>query len=525
MSDKLNIFGSNHDVVGTSQANLILRTAGKIKIQWGNKFIDLIKDGKINVESSFIFKGKIGSKDGIYLTDNGIYLKVKDQVVNLVGEVGTTYVSFFGEQETDSNSKYTALRNIGFIYPDISSFNNNSLQNGIIYVESEHKLYIVQNGQLTEFRMQFPNPFTEQFIIQKNDSLEGAILIKGSGITNSLAFDSFYIFTEEGKSYLRSNGEINIMLNNEAYINITRNKTIIKNIVESNTFQSKGANQDNGFKLSLEDGQSTLIVDNFIVRNSSSSVQPNIYPTYWSLQHNVIVNIEPVEDEEKTYNISLKYKNEYNVGDFLYIYEDIIPEDGNIEVVKIPMEVKVLNSETSIQVKILTDISSIIGINKITFLVGSQEKLNLIRYSEHSIDLLECQNLDDSSVQARFGDLSDLQLKEEKDSESSVSGLGIYAKQGYFNKLAYVSEYKLLEDDNSTKIASTEWTRNLINNIFPSGIIMAFHGNNIPNGWVICDGNNETPNLIDKFVKEDSESDQTIKIDLEYYSLVFIMKI
>lgn len=37
----------------------------------------------------------------------------------------------------------------------------------------------------------------------------------------------------------------------------------------------------------------------------------------------------------------------------------------------------------------------------------------------------------------------------------------------------------------------------------PSGLIAMWHGliANIPAGWVICDGNNGTPNLLDKFVK------------------------
>ena len=37
----------------------------------------------------------------------------------------------------------------------------------------------------------------------------------------------------------------------------------------------------------------------------------------------------------------------------------------------------------------------------------------------------------------------------------------------------------------------------------PAGLISIWHGliANIPSGWVICDGNNGTPNLLDKFVK------------------------
>jgi hypothetical protein len=37
----------------------------------------------------------------------------------------------------------------------------------------------------------------------------------------------------------------------------------------------------------------------------------------------------------------------------------------------------------------------------------------------------------------------------------------------------------------------------------PSGLIAMWHGllANIPSGWVLCDGNNGTPNLLDRFVQ------------------------
>ena len=40
-------------------------------------------------------------------------------------------------------------------------------------------------------------------------------------------------------------------------------------------------------------------------------------------------------------------------------------------------------------------------------------------------------------------------------------------------------------------------------NSVPSGVIAMWHGASsaIPSGWVICDGNNSTPNLTDKFIK------------------------
>ena len=187
----LSMFGRSYSQVGNPDSDFLIKTKGQVKVQWGSKFIDLIKDGKINVDSSFIFTAKsvdkLGVKDGIYVTpDDSVYLKVGDNVpINLVGGVGTTYVSFLEEQETTSEQKYIALQNIGFIYKDINSISNLSLKNGIIYIEAEEKLYIVKDGQLTEFTIDFPNPYPKQFILSKSDKDKGALVIKGTGIENS----------------------------------------------------------------------------------------------------------------------------------------------------------------------------------------------------------------------------------------------------------------------------------------------------------------------------------------------------
>lgn len=521
----LSMFGRSYSQAGNSDSDFLIKTKGQVKIQWGNKFIDLIKDGKINVDSSFIFavksEDKIGMKDGIYLTDDGmVYLQVGGQRINLVGEIGNTYVSFVGEQETEADSKYTALKNIGFLYPDMNSFGETSLQNGIIYIESEQKLYIVQNGQLSEFSIAFPNPFTEQFVIQKNDANNGALLIKGSGITNSLAFDSFYIFTEEGNAYLRSDGEINIMIDEETFINVTQSKTTIKNIVEANTFQSIGASPDSGFMLYLDDNGSTLIVDNLIVRNQSDEISTGIYPVQWSLKHNVITAIDQVADATlgDGFALSLKYKNEYKVGDYIYFYEDVKVNDFSSQIIRIPAQVKMLNTETGniVYVQILTDLMTDVSglqelpncIGKITYLIGSDQKLQLLRYAEQQIDLIECQTAEEEqapeAIQARYGLLDDLNLKERDNvakTEPEIKGLGSYAKQGYFSKAGYEKDYGLTDEDDSTQLASTEWVRKLLKKILPKGTIAAYHGDTIPEGWALCNGENGTPNLIGKFIK------------------------
>lgn len=70
-----------------------------------------------------------------------------------------------------------------------------------------------------------------------------------------------------------------------------------------------------------------------------------------------------------------------------------------------------------------------------------------------------------------------------------------------------------------------------IQNLVPKGAIIMWSGTNIPDGWVICNGDNGTPNLTNKFIKSDNKIEQgTIKLGLseesilEYYSLIFIMK-
>lgn len=51
---------------------------------------------------------------------------------------------------------------------------------------------------------------------------------------------------------------------------------------------------------------------------------------------------------------------------------------------------------------------------------------------------------------------------------------------------------------NTTQIATTAF----INNLFPTGIIAMWSGTiaNIPLGWYLCDGNNSTPDLRNKFI-------------------------
>lgn len=575
--NNLSMFGRSYAQVGNSDSDFLIKTKGQVKIQWGSKFIDIIKDGKINVDTNFIFTAKnsdkLGVKDGIYLVNDGsVYLKVGETILNLNGEVGTTYVSFLEEQETTAEQKYTAMQNIGFIYKDLNSISGQSLKNGIIYVESNQKLYIVQDGSLSEFTIAFPNPFTKQFIIAKSDSNKGALLIRGQGVSNSLAFEKLFIYNEYGNSYVDSDGTIYFRVGSSDKMVIDSGGVTFSDPVMAPMFQSSGATGTSGFRLYVNDKQSTLEVDNLIVRNSSDSSSSSqsvmsVMSVQWYSKNNIIKNIEavvnPENPEEEGYQAELVYENQYQVGDSLYAYATVESENSSKQI-KIPFTVASLDTEqgNTLYVKIDQEVMEspdIAGASveelveslrgQVTFLVGSNENPEtILRRSEAGIDLIESSNFEDESnkdsIKTRLGDLTELGLKESNQGEDvDITGPGIYSKQAYFDKASYVSPYDLLEEDDSTKLASTEWTRKLLKNMLPTGTIIAYHGDDIPVGWAICDGDNGTPDLIGKFIKADvSEGDGdeveitpldtqegvdplTVKISPTYYSLIFIMKI
>lgn len=115
------LFGKNYQEAGSSSSPLLLRSNGEIKLQWGNKFIDLIKNGKINSEAKdYIFTVDTSDEikaNGIYLVteDSSIWINVEGTKTKL-NNTDTTYVSFLTEQETTPEQKQQALTNLGLIY-------------------------------------------------------------------------------------------------------------------------------------------------------------------------------------------------------------------------------------------------------------------------------------------------------------------------------------------------------------------------------------------------------------------------
>ena len=534
------LFGNSYSSAGSSSSDYLIKTRGKVKIQIGNKFIDLLKDGKINVDSKFIFKEKeVGSKDGIYIIGDGedakVIISIGGSQIDLKGEVGTTYVSFLGTQETTPEQKYTALQNIGFLYKNVSDVQSNGLKTGIVYVESEQKLYIVQDGQLTEFTIDFPNPYPKQFILSKSDKDKGALVIKGTGIENSLAFDSLFLYSSGGNTYVDSSGEVYIRLGEEEKILIGESQVVFSNKVISQTFQSKNATESSGFRLYVDQGESTLEIDNLIVRkgsNLSSDSSSNLYPKYWYRENNLISDISEMKDPDNPdqlgYAVDLVYQNKFQVNDSLYAFVSIKQDgDSASSQILLPLKVEALNTETGniIYVSLQQALISEEDYKKLTsdkvlsalkfqtiFLAGRNEPISLIRRDPQNIDVLTSSGFTDEQdikkVQTRVGNVEELNLLgRENNKEVPIKGSGIYSSNSCFLKAQYTSLYELPPQDSSSKFASTEW----VNKLIPKGSIIMFNGlsSEIPKGWHICDGTEGTPNLTGKFIKASNTSGET----------------
>lgn len=554
-----NLFGHSYSDVGNTSSDFLIKTRGQVKIQIGNKFIDLLKDGKLNVSSKFIYQEKeVGTKDGIYVVKEGsgvkVVLVVNGEEIPLLGDdMGTTYVSFLSGQETTSEAKENALTNIGFIYDSLDSVDENSVKNGIIYVTSNQKLYTVKGGNITEYTIDIPNPYPKQFVIQTSDNSTGAILIKGEGVENSLAFDSLYIYQKEGDSYIDSKGIFHLILDDAEKVTFDPETTTFFTTVQSDMFQSQNATSNIGFRL-YNLGNSYLEVDNLIVRRHLSlpetkgSSLETLITSHWFSTYNIIQNFKEYNEsdwkeesdaedaESEFYEIDCLYQHKFNINDSLYTYvyvDDYLEPDEETEEPEeteeairtelIPFKIEEVLDEFCIKVSLqkefmspdyqeLTSTAYKNIINQKIYLVGSENTLELLRIQNSNLDIIKSSSFQDeknpSNIHTRIGNIEELKLQENNNNTKvNIVGNGLYTDNGCFLKARYTSNYELPNNDNSSKFASTEW----VNKLIPKGSIIMYNGlsSEIPEGWHICDGTEGTPNLIGKFIKASDTSGET----------------
>ncbi len=297
------LFGKNYQEAGSSSSPLLLRSNGEIKLQWGNKFIDLIKNGKINSESKdYIFTVDTSDEikaNGIYLVteDNSIWINVNDTKTQL-SITDTTYVSFLTEQKTTSEQKQQALTNLGLIYENMDALNKAGLITGLAYVVESSKLYLIKDKTITEYQVTSTLPTSGKF----DDLTISNLTIKNNTIdSNQLSFTI-------GKTQ---------------YLQLKNSQVVCSMPLLLDTIQSSNyAYNSSGFSLQYKQGKSSLDVDSINWRNIESELPKNQkeYIEYTIIgEYNIVTSAWKANsvDSNDTYQLNLKYPNTLNVNDFI----------------------------------------------------------------------------------------------------------------------------------------------------------------------------------------------------------------
>lgn len=97
MSERTTIGGIVYESIGSSSSNLLLKCNGTARIQWGNKLIDLIKNGKLATEEQtsqftrgmiIMYSGTESIPEGWAICDGNTYSYkgVSSQTPNLINK-------------------------------------------------------------------------------------------------------------------------------------------------------------------------------------------------------------------------------------------------------------------------------------------------------------------------------------------------------------------------------------------------------------------------------------------------------
>ena len=300
-------FGRTYETVGNVSGDLLLKTRGGVKVQIGSSFIDLVKNGKINVDIDIIKEAS--SKDniinnGLYLIKDVLYVKYQDTVLPLNSNTGENQVSYLPQLNITQEQKIQAQKNIGIYYDTLEEAQQN-VNDGYVYIK-EKGLYVIQSS----IPMQ---------------------------IINSTQFSSLNIgldqYTESITNYSKNHY---FKINNTKLFNLSENSISCEKPLYIRELQDI----NNSFYITSSGGKSTLKINNIVADTVSASSSNNLDNLQYHYNYNNIItdiidnstNIEDSTDpnnindsENFYYTLYLKYSiDNYQVGDYLYfnIYDD-----------------------------------------------------------------------------------------------------------------------------------------------------------------------------------------------------------
>lgn len=296
-------FGRTYETVGNVSGDLLLKTRGGIKVQIGSSFIDLVKNGKINVDIDIIKEAS--SKDniidnGLYIVKDVLYVKYQDTVLPLNNNTGENQVSYLPQLNITQKQKIQAQKNIGIYYDTLEEAQQN-VNNGYFYVK-EHGIYVINNQTLDQV-------LTLNYLNSNELNLSSAQL-------NNLHVGKAFL----QENQLSLNNDFELFLRSQKLLNISNSAfTIYNGLLSSSIKDINGI-----FQLYVDStsGESYLKVDHIICSDNSKDYQANICNTqyYINNSNNVIKQINI--SETKVITLYLKYSVQYNPEDILHVEFD-----------------------------------------------------------------------------------------------------------------------------------------------------------------------------------------------------------
>lgn len=363
MSNFDKLFGRTYSTVGNSDSDFIIKTRGQVKVQWGKKFIDIIKDGKLNVDVTLIKEvSSIDSitSDGIYMLEgsNTVVVRINGVTVSLVSDNSDNYVSFIRPQLTTDEQKKQAQRNIGLRYSTIQEAITDSAYNGILFIDSDKKLYIAEDGVYTEYLSDISNPYNKQILIKKTIKREGegigALVVSGNGEDNSLVIGSqlqgLQVYKEDSNVVVKGVGTMIEIYSDDSHLielastGVTfKTRTAIEDTLVGDMIQSTNSSSISGYRLYYDEysEESTLEVDNLITRNSVSYVDITYSDLYdlcqsGKLKVSQLYRISDFQNEwALTSEDDIVLNDKYQMGD----NGEIIYDDNGQPIVETPKNV------------------------------------------------------------------------------------------------------------------------------------------------------------------------------------------
>ena len=433
-------FGRTYETVGNVSGDLLLKTRGGVKVQIGSSFIDLVKNGKINVDIDIIKEAS--SKDniidnGLYLVKDVLYVKYQDTVLPLSSNTGENQVSYLPQLNITQEQKIQAQKNIGIYYDTLEEAQQN-VNNGYFYIK-ERGIYVINNQTLDQV-------LTLNYLNSNEINLSSA------------QFNNLHV----GKAFLQENqlslnSDFELFLKSQKLLNISNSAfTIYNSLLSSSIKDINGI-----FQLYVDStsGESYLKVDHIICSDNSKDYQANLCNTQYYINNgnNVIkyINIS----ETKVITLYLKYQIQYNPEDILHVEFDGDTYDFIIESYNSQNNTAVVTlNDTSLDPSNISQQTICYYKPKDTSLIGFTIQNNTITYgNDSSKTILGTLPKELSLTNGFYSDCAvtknQILITPKLDNPNLINI--VFKKSNNFPRLE--DGWELPNEDNSQKLATTKW--------------------------------------------------------------------